>query len=44
MHAELRWLDWLIIGAVWALIPAVWFAKAFLEMRWLRKFGERKPR
>jgi hypothetical protein len=40
----MHWYEWLLVGMVWALIPACLFAKGLLEARWLRKFGERKPR
>lgn len=38
------WYEWLFVGAVFCLIPLCWLAKGLLEARWLRKFGERKPR
>jgi hypothetical protein len=36
--------EWLVVGLVWLLIPFCLVAAILLERRWLRKFGERKPR
>jgi hypothetical protein len=38
-----HWYDTLIFVAVWSLPGLVFGMKAYMDWRWQKRFGERKP-